>query len=152
MKSIHRKTIKTAFIAFTVLVLFFSASCSTDEQGEFIWEKDRSGGIVITDYTGTDGKLEIPNQINGSPVRAIGEKAFSTKRLTSVIIPDSVTSIGDWAFASNELTNIVIGANVELEAYAFDNGFEAFYNDNGMMAGTYSRPDAESTVWTQISK
>lgn len=46
-------------------------------------------------------------------VTLIGDHAFSTTRsLTSVVIPDSVTSIEDWAFSTSLITNITIPNSV----------------------------------------
>ncbi|MDG1943769.1 MAG: leucine-rich repeat domain-containing protein [Halioglobus sp.] len=45
-------------------------------------------------------------------VTAIGENAFNTNALTSVIIPDSVTDIGDGAFADNALFSVIIPDSV----------------------------------------
>ena len=46
-----------------------------------------------------EGKVAIPNKINGVFVTAIGDKAFSfCKGMTEVVIPGSVTSIGKDAF------------------------------------------------------
>jgi hypothetical protein len=73
--------------------------------------------------------------------------AFARNRLTAVTIPYSVTSIGDWTFAHNPLTSVTIGANVKLGEEPFQNGFKDVYKKNGRRAGTYTRPDAESTTW-----
>lgn len=43
----------------------------------------------------SEGKIVIPDKINGVSVTSIGEKAFYyCKKLTGITIPDSVTSIG----------------------------------------------------------
>jgi hypothetical protein len=48
------------------------------------------------------------------------------------------------------LTTIAIGVNVTLEGCPFKNGFEEAYNSAGKSAGTYTRPDTESAVWTKV--
>ena len=45
-------------------------------------------------------------------VTTIGDTAFSRNNLSSVVIPDSVTSIGNGAFSSNNLTSVVIPDSV----------------------------------------
>ncbi|MHC6203749.1 leucine-rich repeat domain-containing protein [Breznakiellaceae bacterium SP9] len=80
-------------------------------------------------------------------VTSIGNLAFSGNRLTSVTIPNSVTSIGDSAFSGNPLTSVTIEENVSLGSSAIGSGFEALYNHNGKLAGTYMRPDNNSSTW-----
>jgi tetratricopeptide (TPR) repeat protein len=58
---------------------------------------------VIIKYTGKDVNIVIPEQINGTPVRAIENRAFYRSgrdflRLSSVVVPDTVTAIGLQAF------------------------------------------------------
>jgi hypothetical protein len=78
------------------LGLLIWAACSA--QAQFTYTTN-SGTISITGYTGVDGAVTIPGEINGYPVTGIGTNAFmGTVRLTSVTIPNSVTSIGNWAF------------------------------------------------------
>ena len=56
--------------------------------------------IRITDYSGTDTELRIPEEIDGLPVRGLSKKTFlSRKHLRKVILPDTLEEIGDWAFA-----------------------------------------------------
>ena len=64
-------------------------------------ESEQTGsGIRITRMQGLAGEVEIPAQIEGMPVLAIGRKAFlSKKNLRKVTVPGTVTEVGDWAFA-----------------------------------------------------
>lgn len=64
-------------------------------------------------YTG--GDVVIPSEYKGLPVVEIGYGAFkrSEKKLTSVVIPDSVTLISDDAFENQtSLTSVNVGKNV----------------------------------------
>ena len=79
--------------------------------------------ITITKYTGTNKDVTIPAEINGKPVTAIGDRAFSENfNLTSVNIPVGVTSIGLEAFVyCTNLTSITIPASVTyIGHYAFN--------------------------------
>ena len=96
-------------------------STRTINLADFEWRADGSGGIIITGYTGAGGTVVIPSEINKTPVRSIGVEAFWEKKLTNVIIPDSVISIGDRAFANNlwsdvnrhnQLTSVTIPTSV----------------------------------------
>lgn len=85
----------------------------------------RDRAITITGYTGTATAIVIPPTINGMPVVAIGEYAFSGHKagyfyndvppgigLTSVTIPNSITTIGGFAFSGNRLGNVIIPLSI----------------------------------------
>jgi hypothetical protein len=68
--------------------------------------------VTIVRYTGTAKQVSIPEIMEGSPVTAIGERAFYNNELTSVAIPSGVTSIGAWAFYNNALASVTLGDSV----------------------------------------
>lgn len=59
---------------------------------------------TIKKYNGNDAVVNIPSEINGTPVTTIGNAAFRDSSVTSVTIPGSVTEIGANAFA--DCTNL----------------------------------------------
>ena len=83
--------------------------------------------VEITDYKGMASSLEIPAQIEGLPVTAIGDKAFEyCWSLEEVILPNSVTDIGDWAFEYSNIKSITIPNSVT------HIGSGAFYGCTGL--------------------
>ena len=67
--------------------------------GPFNFTTDK-GAVAIVKYTGQGKDVIIPDQINGKPVTAIGEKAFmGCANLLDVTIPVTVTSMGGLAFS-----------------------------------------------------
>ena len=90
---------------------------------DYTYTINEDNTITITAYNGTDGDVSIPDTIDDYSVTGIGDSAFDSSSLTSVIIPfDSVTSIGDYAFNNcSSLASVTLGANVAgLGVSAFD--------------------------------
>ena len=77
--------------------------------------------MTIT-YLGNETRVTVPSVIEGYPVTAIEEDAFRATRVTSVVIPYSVTEIGWFAFADcKALQSVTIPPSVEVIGYgAFD--------------------------------
>jgi hypothetical protein len=118
---------------------------------------------VIGDYVFRGNQLTsvtIPNNVT-----SIGTGAFMLNQLTNITIPNSVTFIGGAAFVGSQLTSVTIGANVKLEGEAHTSSgslsselkkfssiatsFDIEYINGGKRAGTYTRPDTNSTTWTR---
>lgn len=57
------------------------------------------GGVIITKYKGKDTAVEIPAEIDGTPVREIGFFAFeANESIISVALPESIQTVGEGAF------------------------------------------------------
>ena len=112
--------------------------------------------------TCTDTDIVIPSEYNGKPVKSISNDAFENSRITSVLIPDSVTFIGNNAFSwCKNLASITIPDSVTtIGDYAFDScknlasitipdsvttiGSYAFYSCESLTSITI--PDSVTTI------
>lgn len=69
---------------------------------------------MIVSYNGTDSVVNIPTEINGQSITAIGASAFEKNTtVTEVTIPDSITYIGEKAFAEcSSLKSVKLSDNL----------------------------------------
>jgi hypothetical protein len=93
---------KIGFLFVTVLMLvLFAVSASAETTEDHLVYTANNGEVTIIDYDYEGDELldvVIPNEIDGYPVTAIGESAFSECAIASITIPSSVTTIADGAF------------------------------------------------------
>lgn len=88
-------------IAVIVFVIADNYSCT------FEYRHNDNGGITITDYTGNNKSVTVPDTLDGSPVTEIGYGAFLNSQVTDVVIPDTVKIIGDSAFSRCEQLSVI---------------------------------------------
>ena len=101
----------------------FSPEESGGTEGIIYGFSDDGTYAMVLGYEGTEAEIEIAKSYNGLPVRCIVSRAFSgSKKITSVIIPGSVTSIGDEAFSDCSVL-----ASVTIPDSVTSIGDEAFY-------------------------
>ena len=82
------------------------------DKSLFTYSDNGDNTITITGYNGDIKDIRIPCKIDGKDVLQISDNAFKRKKLTSVVIPNSVISIGYLAFETNQLTSVVIPNSV----------------------------------------
>ena len=108
------------------------------EENNIIINNGESLAIIDYDETcGTD--VVIPEKINNYHVTMIGDSAFRSKQLTSVVIPNGVTTIGFSAFADNQLTSVEIPNSVKVI------GHWAF-RDNQLTSVTFEENSSLTTI------
>ena len=82
-------------------------------ESDLTWE-EVEGGVSITGYTGADTAIELPAQISGQNVVAIGSNAFSNTSVAGVKLPDTVETIKYHAFYYlGTLVEVKMGSGVK---------------------------------------
>lgn len=112
------KKIVIKVLMLTVLLSVSVSSYAYDFEVDGIYYNKIDGGLEVAngphvlDY---DGKISIPQEVNGMSVIAIGDDAFNERTdLVEVTIPNTVERIGDRAFEDcSGLTSISFGNGVE---------------------------------------
>ena len=78
--------------------------------------------VTITNYTGTETALVLPNSINGLPVTSIAGYAFNNTAVTSVTLPNSMTQLNNYAFyGASKLQSVTFPSTItSIGSYAFE--------------------------------
>ena len=72
---------------------------NSDYKFFYVEDENRNVYVKISEYIGANADVVIPTDINGYPVKVIGEGAFAEKqKMTSVIIPEGVEKLEHGAF------------------------------------------------------
>lgn len=123
-------------VRFHILLLALICMPSTlraevKQFGDFQYTSD-SSAVIITGYTGKDGAVTIPEQIENLPVKVVGRSAFPQKRaLTSVNVPASVKEIEAHVFnGCTSLTKVALSNGLSVI------GQQAFSNCTALVGVT----------------
>ncbi len=90
-------------------------AAETQSLNGFEFSEKSNGTIIITKYRGEEKDLEIPSELNGKAVSAIGDYAFfNNKIINNVIIPDGITTLGYASFSGcSQLKTVTIPESVK---------------------------------------
>jgi len=113
-------------------VLFALSACNRIGEGEIPGAVEKNGIVYaplneegseyeLVSFNSKAEELVIPSEINGKPVKSIGNSAFSCSAVRKVTVPDGVVKIDNYAFEScTSLESIILPDTVETI------GFNAF--------------------------
>ena len=128
-----------AILLMCISVVLNTLSIPVYAERYSIFEYTVSNGEVTISRVSNADEIEIPDEINGYPVTAIGNTAFMGNRVSSIKIPASVTKIGMGAF--NNCANL---AEVTIPDSVMEIGNNAFMNctslQNIILSGNMAFP------------
>ena len=78
------------------------ATKTSGVAGNFSWA-DISSSMTITGCTGACNEISVPDSIEGDPVTSVGDNAFNTGQVGSLVLPNSVMSIASTALGNQLL-------------------------------------------------
>ena len=95
-------------IAIVLCLLLAIPAFAATESDFTYWVED--GAATVTGYNGSATDIEVPSELGGCPVTAIGWFAFEDQEnLKQIKLPDSITLIDEYAFRGcTALTEIVL--------------------------------------------
>lgn len=79
------------------------------EDGSYKYCLYDDGTAMITEYTGTEKSVNVPETLGGKKVVSIGNYAFAALSMTEVTIGDNIESIGQFAFFASPIEKITFG-------------------------------------------
>ncbi len=133
-----------------------TAEESPQPQSEFVFET-RNGEdevyLSITKYTGNEWFVNIPAEVDGLPVREIGDAAFyQNQTVRAVFLPNTLTHIENYAFADSEISIVIPGEGLKIIDYAAFYGcdelcvFELEHAPNLLQIGDFAFAECGSLV------
>ena len=140
--SLTKGSSNNGYIAYYAIEIHTGESKIVNKDGYLFYTYD--GVNYLFGYTGTDTELVLPNDYNGEGYKIYDHAFRNCSRLTSIVIPDSVTSIGTSAFEDCfSLTSITIPDGVT------SIGGWAFYGCTGLTSIKYRGTKKQ---WNAITK
>ena len=83
---------KKRIAVFLILALFIALACAGACMAEGSYELEDKG--TLTSYSGDAAEVTVPSEVNGEPVRALGDSLFFRHaEITALTIPEGVISI-----------------------------------------------------------
>jgi hypothetical protein len=155
LKSIGDFMKRTVFLAVALFALM-AVGVYAQTEADFDVLALNTGGVRIFQYKGSATAVNIPAKIGGKPVTEIVDTLFlNNTKITSVVIPNSVTNIGENVFTGcTSLTSVTFNSTIAKNGFKA-NAFEGigdirdkYFAANGGI-GTYTRPNGTSTTWTK---
>ena len=104
-----------AILALGLTVLLCGCTAKIKTFGDYEYQRQEDGTLKIVRYIGTVSDTEIPAEIDGRKVTAIGEAAFQgSLDVVNVTIPETIEKIDDYAFeCCPHLTRVYIPESVK---------------------------------------
>ena len=110
----NRKMLPVAAIVL-VAVIAFAVFFSTrgKKQGDYDYDVD-GDTVTIEEYTGEDGTVKIPSEVEENPVTKIDGTFEGDTELVNVTIPEGVTEIGEDTFKGcTNLSSVTLPGSIE---------------------------------------
>ncbi len=109
------KKLLSLFLAVTLILISVATFALADPAPEDFTYTVEDGKATITKYNAiAEGVFTVPDELDGYPVVAISENAFSYQaKMSEIILPDTVTHINDLAFSYSSIESITFSENVE---------------------------------------
>lgn len=130
-----KKCISLLMVILLMLSVVFCVpvSAASNSDGNFYYELsyDKTYYILYDTISGIKGKVKIPKEFNGLPVKVIDDQAFwDCTEITSVSVYSNIEKIGGRAFGHCEkLSDIFVSDYVDyIHSTAFDN--TAYYKNS----------------------
>ena len=106
-----------------IKILFMASIAALIGCKEFVYElnSDKTG-YILKKYKGSSESVIIPELYKNLPVIEIGDNAFQANKYIKgdLVIPENIVKIGNHAFSSTNINSLVISKNVEIiDDYAF---------------------------------
>ena len=111
-----KKILSLALMSAMLITVLLSLSSCGKPKFEFELNEDGKG-YTLVGMENAIGDIVVPGTYNELPVTKLAEDSIKDKpRMTSIVLPDSITEIEGYAFSGNlnELVSITIGKNVTI--------------------------------------
>lgn len=115
-------------ISTLLLSLLFLINTITPISAQFVtYSFKEENGVILGFSDDSDfnfiknNEIAIPESIDGVSIIKIGDNAFQSKEIKSIVLPDSVTELGNYAFHNSGLENINLDNIRKLGAHSLHN-------------------------------